>query len=349
MIKKMSILYWLSSILLLVAGCGDNAKTVSPTAERNYSQVPPHFPPIPFPENNPYSPEKFELGRKLFYDRRMSEDYTIASCSHCMKQRYNFADNGPTSLGHNRNSMVRNVMNLTNSAYRRNKFWDGRGRCIESPAYRSFFLTSVFASDTNIINKRLQSIPEYRLLFNKSFGKDSPPSVYLASMAIATFVRCFVSGNSAYDKYLNGNKNAMSISAKRGMKLFFSSRLNCSKCHSGLFFTDGKYHNTAVTTHYFDFGLYYRTKKNSDKGKFLTPSLRNCEVSAPYMHNGELATLRDVIHHYNRGGRPFINKDSLIRRLNLSESERADLLAFLKSLTDWEFLKNKKFQKSNNK
>jgi cytochrome c peroxidase len=328
-------------LLILFTACADESETVSPPEEVNYAAIPPHFPPIPFPASNPYSAAKFELGRKLFYDRSMSEDYTIASCSHCMKQQYNFSDNTPTSLGHNRNSMVRNVMNLTNSAYRRKKFWDGRGSCIESPAYRSFFLTSVFASDTNEINNRLQNNVEYKVLFKKAFGKDAVPSVWLAVKSIATFVRCFVSGNSAYDKFLNGNIAALSESVHRGIKLFFSDRLNCSKCHSGLFFTDGKYHNTGVTTHYFDFGLYYLTKKNSDKGKFLTPSLRNCEVSAPYMHNGGLSTLRDVIEHYNRGGRPFINKDTLMKRLNLSENEKLDLIEFLKSLTDWEFLKNK--------
>jgi len=341
---KKSGLYWFCILLLLTAACGDKSETVSPDSVENYAAVPLHFPPIPFPAGNPYSPEKFELGRKLFYDKSMSEDYSIASCSHCMKQQYNFGSNTPTSLGHKRNSMVRNVMNLTNSAYRKKKFWDGRGACIESPAYRSFFLTSVFASDTNIINERLLNNAEYREMFENAFGQNVNPSVYLAAKAIATFVRCFVSGNSAYDKFLNGDADALSTQAKRGMKLFFSDRLNCSKCHSGLFFTDGKYHNTAVTTHYFDFGLYYLTKKNSDKGKFLTPSLRNCEVSSPYMHNGELSTLRDVIEHYNRGGRPFINKDTLIRRLNLSENEKIDLIEFLKSLTDWEFLNNKIFQ-----
>jgi len=340
----------LSSLIiavLFIVSCGDVSETVAPHDTINYSAVPPHFPPIPFPRDNPYSPEKFELGRALFYDRNMSEDRTIASCSHCMIQQYNFGDCGPTSLGHSRNSMVRNVMNLTNSAYRKRKFWDGRGKRIESPAYRSFFLKSVFNSDTNVINERLRSDSVYVEMFENAFGKGTQPSVYLASRAIATFVRCFVSGNSAYDRYLNGDSSALSDMAKKGMKLFFSDRLNCSKCHSGLFFTDGKYHNTAVTTHYFDFGLFYITGDYKDKGKFLTPSLRNCEVSAPYMHNGELETLRDVIEHYNRGGRPFINKDTLIKPLYLTQSEKAALIEFLSSLTDWEFLRNKIFANPN--
>lgn len=334
-------------IVFILTACNNSEEVSKPAAGKNYLVVPSHFPPVPFPADNPYSDEKFELGRVLFYDQNMSEDRTIESCSHCMKQNHNFGDNGPTSVGHLGHSMVRNVMNLTNSAYRPRKFWDGRGKRIESPAYRSFFLTSVFASDTNVINQRLRKSEKYKIMFEKAFGKGTVPSVYLASKAIATFVRCFVSGNSAYDKFITGDTNALSSSAKRGMKLFFSDRLNCSKCHTGLFFTDSSFHNTGVTTHYFDFGLYYITGKYSDKGKFLTPSLRNCEVSGPYMHNGELETLRDVIEHYNRGGRPFINKDTLMRKLNLTEREKLDLIEFLKSLTDWEFLNASRFKNPN--
>ncbi len=341
--KVLNVIVILLSVFIFVGCEGDN-ETVAPHKNIRYLKVPAHFPPVPFPADNQYSDAKFELGRALFYDRDMSEDRKIESCSHCMIQRYNFGDNGPTSLGHNNFSEVRNVMNLTNSAYRPHIFWDGRGKRIESPAYRSFFLKSIFASDTNVINERLRKSPKYRMMFEKAFGKGSEPSVYLASLAIATFVRSFISGNSAYDRYINGDTNALSLKAKRGMKLFFSDRLNCSKCHAGLFFTDSSFHNTGVTTHYFDFGLYYITGNFNDKGKFLTPSLRNCEVSAPYMHDGELETLRDVIEHYNRGGRPFINKDTLMKALNLKENEKTDLIEFLKSLTDWEFLNDDRFK-----
>jgi len=333
----------LSIMLILVVGCSNDSVNDSPNINKDYNSVPSHFPPIPFPEDNQYSKEKFELGRMLFYEPILSPDGSVVSCSHCMKHENNFGDKSPTSIGFSDHSQVRNVMNLTNTAYRTKKFWDGRGQRVEQPAYRSFFLKSVFGSDTLIVNERLQSDEKYRDMFRKAFGNDAVPSTYLASQAIATFVRCFVSGNSAYDRYINGNESAISEDAKKGLELFMSDRTNCSKCHSELFFTDEKFHNTGVMTHYFDFGRYYVTNLNSDRGKFLTPSLRNCEVSAPYMHSGEIESLEEVIEHYNRGGRPFINKDTLMKPLNLTEEEKHQLLEFLKSLTDWEFLTNKAY------
>jgi len=329
--------------VLSILGCSNIAENNEPVKDTQYDDVPKHFPKIPFPDNNPYSREKFELGRMLFYEPKLSPDGSIVSCSHCMKQENNFGDNSPTSIGFSDFSQVRNVMNLTNSAYRKFKFWDGRGQRIEQPAYRSFFLLSVFGSDTLIINERLQNDEKYASMFEDAFGKNTVPSTYLAAQAISTFVRCFISGNSPYDRYVNGDKSAMSDDAVKGMDIFTSDRGNCSKCHSDFLFTDEKFHNTGVMTHYFDFGRYYVTNVNSDRGKFLTPSLRNCEVSAPYMHSGELETLEEVIEHYNRGGRHFINKDTLMKPLNLTFEEKHQLIEFLKSLTDREFLTNKAF------
>lgn len=309
----------------------------------DYLKVPKGFPELQFPANNPYSREKVYLGRKLFYDRILSKDSSIKSCSHCMKQENSFSDNTIVSLGFNDQPQVRNTMVFCNLAYRKMIFWDGRATAIESPAYRSFFLTNVFASDTNVINQRLQNHPEYPKLFALAFGENVKPGCYLASLAIATFVRVLISGNSNYDKYVNGDTEALSLSAKRGMDLFFSDKTRCSVCHSGVIFTDDKFHNTGVKTHYYDRGRYYITGDNTDRGKFLTPSLRNCELTSPYMHDGEIKKLEDVIENYNKGGKLFINKDTLIRPLNLTSQDKSDLLEFLKSLTDESFINNKYF------
>ena len=180
-------------------------------------------------------------------------------------------------------------------------------------------------------------------MFRKAFGANAETDCYLAAQAIATFVRTLVSGNSKYDSYLRGNSSALNESEMRGMQLFNSSRCNCSVCHSGLFFTDLKFHNTGTTTHYFDRGRYYVTKDLNDRGLFLTPSLRNVEFSAPYMHNGEYSNLYEIIENYNRGGRAWFNRSTLLKPLNLTVQEKQDIIAFLKSLSDKEFISNKKF------
>lgn len=309
--------------------------------------VPNHFPPAPFPEDNPYSIEKAELGRQLFYEKLLSKDTTM-NCSHCMKHEYAFSDGGvKISKGHNREPEMRNTMSLANVVYRNNIFWDGRGKRIEGPAYRSIFLKKIFSADTNEVNLRLKNHPKYPVLFEKAFGKGTEPTSFLAGQAIATYVRTFISGNSAYDRYILGDKSALTIEQIHGMDLFFSDKTNCSKCHSGIFFTDMKFHNTGTTTHYIDRGRFYVTGEFTDRGKFITTTLRNIEVTHPYLHNGEFATLEEVIENYNRGGLPFINKDTLMKPLGLTQTEKQALVAFLKSLTDHEFLNNPWFSDPN--
>lgn len=330
------------SLFIGLNSCSE-APSLQNQGPKDYSMPPAGFPPIPFPSDNPYSKAKFELGRRLFYERLLVRDSLFKSCSHCMKQAHNFQDNVPISFGVHNYPEYRNTMSLTNVAYFDKIFWDGRGSRIEQPAYRSLFLNYIFDLDTNELQKRLENHPVYPALFKKAFGENARPSAFLVSQAIATFVRCLVSGNSSYDKYIRGDSDALTLSQKRGMQLFFSERTRCSICHSGFLFTDLKFHNTGTTTHYFDRGRYYVTKKFEDRSKFLTPSLRNVEVSAPYMHDGTYFTLEEVIEHYNRGGYPFFSKDTLMRPLNLSPQEKNDLINFLKSLTDWEFLTNPDF------
>jgi cytochrome c peroxidase len=250
-----------------------------------------------------------------------------------MKQEYSFSDKTRISHGVDCEPETRNTMVLVNVAYRKNLFWDGRGSAIESPAYRSLWLPQILGADTNEIVKRLIAHPKYPMMFKKAFGNDAKPSAYLISKAIATFVRVLISGNSSFDRYIRGDLNALSDAQKRGVNLFFSDRTNCSKCHSGIFFTDNNFHATGASSHYFDWG------------KFITPQLRNVEVTAPYMHEGILPTLESVIDHYNAGGRfnSLFNKDTLIKPLGLSQQEKSDIIEFLKSLTDREFLNNPAF------
>ncbi len=324
-------------------GCKDSSISESSTNEKDYSKTPPGFPPITFPQDNPYSKAKFELGRRLFYDKILVRDSSFKSCSHCLKQPNNFQDIVPNSLGHLNIPEPRNTMSLTNVAYFDKIFWDGRGNRIEQPAYRSLFLPYIFGTDTNELQRRLENHHLYPRLFKEAFGENARPSAWLVSQAISTFVRCLVSGNSAYDRYIRGDTNALTESQKRGMRLFFSERTRCSVCHSGFLFTDLQFHNTGTSMFYADWGRYYVTKDYKDRYKFITPSLRNVEVSAPYLHDGTYKTLEEVIENYNRGGYPFLNKDTLLKPLILSKQEKEDLINFLKALTDWEFLTNPDF------
>jgi cytochrome c peroxidase len=337
---------YLNIYILLFLGlvsCSHNSYNEAPTTNDYVLTVPKHFPEPRFPENNPYTPEKAELGRYLFYEPLLVKDTSFPSCSHCMYQEAAFSNNLRNAQGYGGVSEMRNNMTLVNVAYRNKLFWDSRGKAVEGPAYRSVWMHEIFNSDTNEIIKRLENHPLYPKLFKKAFGENTKISIYYASLAISTFVRSIISGNSPYDQYINGDKSALSESQVRGMNLFFSERARCSVCHSGIFFTDEKLHNTGVTTHYFDRGYAWITGDINDRGKFLTPTLRNVAQTAPYMHDGEIPNLTELVEHYNRGGRAFRNKDTLMRPLNLNELEKHDLIEFLKSLSDEEFLKNPKY------
>lgn len=337
---KLLYIFFLA-LLVIITSCSEKSGT-SPVEDDEKALAPSHFPPVPFPDDNKYSKEKAELGRYLFYDPILSPDGSIASCSHCKVQQKGFANNYDLSSGYKKQLTDRNIMPMINIAYKTAFLWDGGVSSIEDDAYHTIN-SFILGEDTNGVNNRLKGHDFYPDMFKKAFGDDAVPSTFLASQAISTFLRTLISGNSKYDQYIRGNKNALNESEKRGMELFFSDRTSCSVCHSGIMFTDGKYHNTGTTTHYFDRGRFNVTKDWQDKGKFLTPTLRNVEVTYPYLHDGEYWTLEELIYNYNIGGRDWFNKDTLIRPLNLSSVEKQDLINFLKSLTDTEFLNNKKF------
>jgi cytochrome c peroxidase len=341
LIKSILILF----TIFIIIGCTEPTNNSQKTEVIDYLKVPPGFPAIPYPADNPITGAKVELGRRLFYEKLLSRDTTMPSCSHCMKRENSFTDNRKISIGFGEEPEYRNTMCLINVAYRKNLFWDGRGSSIESPAYRSIFLKYILGSDTNEIAKRLANHPLYPKLFKDAFGDDTKPSAFLASRAIACFVRTFISGNSRYDQFVNGDTTALTEQEKKGRELFFSNKTRCSVCHSGIFFTDGNYHSTGVTYHYFDWGRYYVTLDNNDRGKFITPTLRNLKYSAPYMHDGTFETLDVVLEHYNSGGKPWPLKDTLIRPLKLSLEERKAIIAFLLSLSDESFIKDKRFDK----
>ncbi len=334
----MKILYLLNIFLfLLLFSCNENTSVSDRNSNKYNFDKPDDFPEIIFPENNQYSDAKAFLGQKLFTEKILSRNNSI-SCASCHLPERAFSSGSPVSFIIDKDLTVRNVPTIMNVTYNKIFNWDGSSNNLEDMIYKDLTLPTVFYNDTNIIVQRLNQNPDYKRLFFEAYGTYDIKA-YQISNAISVFVRTLISGNSRYDKFRRGDKNALNESEKRGMDIFFSERTNCSKCHSGLLFTDNQYHNTGTTTHYFDLGRYYVTKNHNDRGKFKTPTLRNIELTSPYKHNGEQITLEDVIDNYNSGGKFFINKDTLIKELNLNQQERKDLINFLKSLTDEKFKK----------
>lgn len=280
----------------------------------------------------------------LFYEKRLSLDGTI-SCASCHKQEDAFTDAGkPVSLGVNNEQGTRNTPTIANTAYLQRLSYDGLSSSLEQQSLRALFNPMEMRADTSLIMHTIRQDSMYVRAFARVFGGTEPVTAHNTVRAIATFVRTVLSGNSRYDRFVLGDKTALNDSEQRGKVLFFSERTRCASCHKGPDFTDGEFHNTGLYRHYIDKGRYYATDKHSDVGKFKTPSLRNIAVTAPYMHDGTL-TLEEVVAHYNRGGHPNLNRDTLIRPLQLTERETADMINFMKTLTDDALLRNPAFAK----
>ena len=338
--------------------------------ERDYDWgIDERFPLPVVPDDNPLSTAKIELGRWLFYDRRLSVNQTMA-CATCHIQALAFTDGKQRSIGATGEIHPRSSMSLVNSAYASRLTWANQllDR-LEDQALTPMFgdnpVEMGMAGKEQRITTLLRSEPRYAALVEAAFPDDADPfSVLNTIRAIAAFTRTIVSFDAPYDRYVAGDETAMSPAAVRGMDLFFSERLECFHCHGGFNFTDSTthenekvdrvgYHNTGLynidsngSYPSDNTGLYDMTGQRRDMGRFKAPTLRNVAVTAPYMHDGSIATLEEVIAHYERGGRlledgpdagdgrrsPF--KSEFVRGFELTDAERGDLLEFLHSLTD---------------
>ncbi|MEN6373138.1 MAG: cytochrome c peroxidase [Armatimonadota bacterium] len=287
---------------------------------------------IPIPANNPQTPAKISLGKQLFFDTRLSSNDTV-SCATCHNPAEYWADRTPVSAGVVHRLGKRNTPTILNAGYSVPQFWDGRAVYLEKQAVGPVANPLEMDLPMPDLIARLNAIPGYRSQFISVFGTEANENNI--AMAIASFERTIVNGNSPYDEYLRGNKKAMSKSALRGMKLF-SGKGGCSDCHSGPYFSDSDYHNLGIgykNGHYLDVGRYDVTKNPKDMGAFKTPTLRNAAMTPPYMHDGSEKTLMDVINLYVRGGIPNPHLDPKIKPLHLTNAEKTDLVAFIKSLT----------------
>ncbi|HTU57829.1 MAG TPA: di-heme enzyme [Polyangiales bacterium] len=345
--------------------------------------LPQGFPEPVVPRDNPMTEAKVELGRRLFYDKRLSGNES-QSCASCHKQALAFSDGRATALGSTGEPHPRGSMSLVNLAYAASLTWanplfaigvlpEPLERQTQLPLYGDAPIELGLKAQSQPV-ERLAGVALYRALFAAAFPEDPEPiNASNIGRALAAFERVLISGDSAYDRYVHGDKAALSDAQKRGQALFAGERLQCSQCHSGFNLTEhvhwqGK---PEIELRYRNTGLYNLdsagaypapntgtfdvTMEPSDMGKFKVPTLRNVALTAPYMHDGSIASLSEVIDHYAAGGRTIAAgpnrgvgrdsplKDPLIHGFELTDDERKDLLAFLESLTDSGFVANPAF------
>jgi cytochrome c peroxidase len=303
------------------------------------------LPPVPVPAHNPLTPAKIALGEKLFFDPGLSADRRV-SCGGCHRPEHFFTDGLRLSKGLLGMDGARNAGSTLNAAYAPYLMTDGRARSLEEQV--QYPVTNPLEMNTTpgALTRYLSSEPSYRPHFARAFGDESVTWERVTE-ALASFERTLLSSNSAFDRYAAGDREALPERARRGWELF-RGRAGCDRCHAYTpdrpFFTDFDFHNTGVS--WFpatpeppskrptpDLGRFWVSRERRHIGAFRTPSLRNVAETAPYMHDGSLATLEEVLDFYSRGPRenPFL--DPRVRPLGLTAEEKADLLAFLGALT----------------
>lgn len=313
---------------------------------------------MPLPESKPANAAMVNLGRHLFYDNRLAGDWGN-SCSSCHDPKKGFGDGQPLSAAYTSMEYFRNSPTLINLKHRVRFMWDGRldgadaGTAVRDMVTEAHFMNA----DGRIVQERLKQIPEYVILWEAAFGKGSDPYSPRMFNAIGAFIQSIESKNVPYDKFVKGDANALSSEAKVGLAVF-NGKGQCVQCHNGPIGSDGKFHRLGVPEHpdvlgnplrtitllrhystsgmpnYMaartDVGQYAITKDPKDMGKFQTPGLRELKVTAPYMHNGMLKTLEEVVDFYDRGGG---GQGTDIKPLNLTSAEKKGLVAFLNALS----------------
>jgi cytochrome c peroxidase len=312
------------------------------------------LPEIPVPDDNPQTKSKIELGKLLFFDPRLSGDGNT-SCARCHDPKLGFSNGEELSFGYTSTKHWRHAPTVINNAYNSSFFWDGRAGSLEEQALGPIEAAIEMNQNLVMLEEELRQVPEYVRMFKDVFGTEVTADAI--ARAIAAFERTIISTNSAFDNYIAGDSNAMNAMAKKGLELF-KGKAKCVMCHNGPNFNDGRFHNVGLpetktlqtdsgcitARHFFgrgvgfekldkDYGRYLITKKESDKGKFKTPTLRDIVNTWPYMHNGFFYDLEEVIEFFNKGGGDDPNKDEILKPLGLTDEEKQALIEFLKSLT----------------
>ena len=282
----------------------------------------------PFPVDNPYGAEKAELGKMLFFDPRLSGNNYI-SCATCHNPSLSYGDGLPLGIGHGMTILKRKTPTVLNTAWAELLMWDGRKESLEDQALGPISADVEMNQPAEGLVEKLAAIPQYKAAFDRIFPGEGVALPTIAK-AIATFERTVISGVAPFDRWIAGDEKAIPDSAKRGFALF-NGKANCAACHQGWNFTDGSFHDIGLPDD--DIGRGAHVPAEKAKHAFKTPTLRDADRRGPYMHNGSLKTMREVIAHYNDGfvKRPSLSED--MKRLGLANNEIDDLIAFMSTLT----------------
>lgn len=305
--------------------------------------APTGFPEIPVPEDNKFNEARWLLGRKLFYDPIMSVDSSI-SCSSCHLAQYAFSDTVALSLGAAKTPGTRNAPTLTNVAYHPYFTRDGGVPTLEMQILVPIQEHNEFNFNIVLIAERMQQDSSYVKMSRAAYERE--PDHFVITRALGCFERTLISGNSRYDQHFLQGKKVLSEKELRGKELFFSDRVGCKNCHSGFNFTNYSFENNGLYITYADSGRIRFTNKEADRALFKVPTLRNVALTAPFMHDGSMQSLTEVVDHYSSGGKQHKHKSHHIKPLNLNSEEKDQLVAFLQALTDEDFVNNKLYQPS---
>ncbi|MBA4029721.1 MAG: cytochrome-c peroxidase [Planctomyces sp.] len=311
---------WLLIHTVMVFGC----MTCLPPLFAQTAQGPWPLPKVSHPADNVSTPEKIELGKQLYFDPRLSSSGKV-SCATCHDPEKGYSDGEPNSAGVEGQRGNRNSPTVINSAFHKFQFWDGRAKTLEEQALGPMQNPIEMGMKLDVLIERLNKVEGYRTQFQKVFGTDVTPENL--AKAIAAFERTIVSNNSPYDRYIAGDLTGWTPTLEQGRALFFG-KANCSACHSGANFTDNAFHNIGIGDQ--DAGRFEVSKIEGDRGAFKTPTVREVARTAPYMHDGSLKTLEEVVEHYNKGGTPSDLLDEEIFPLKLTAEEKAALVVFMR-------------------
>lgn len=319
-------------LLLVLAGCRKDPAVAASESDSPFPlQLPIGFPFPTIPADNPLTTASVQLGKALFFDPRLSRDGTI-SCASCHFPDFAFSDTVALSRGIEGRVGMRNSPSLANVAYHTSFFRDGGVPTLEQQVIAPIHDPVEMDHDIQVASASLRDVELYARLSMLAYGR--PLDAWVVTRAIANYERTLISGWSRWDRWMQGDATAMTASEVRGWQLFNSDALNCSTCHTGFDLTDNGFHNLGQYLDYTDPGRERITLLADDWGKFKTPSLRNVARTAPYMFDGSMTSLAQVVDHFSSGGQAHPNRSPLLQPFTLSVQEKADLIAFLHTLND---------------
>jgi cytochrome c peroxidase len=339
---KKIIFLFIASLIFLMA-CQKEQELITCQTEEKILVIPEGFPEPIFPTDNEFTKARWDLGKKLFFDPVLSRDSSI-SCASCHFSEKAFSDTVAFSLGVDQAIGTRNAPTLANLAYHPYFTREGGIPTLEMQILVPIQEHNEFDFNIVLIVEKLQKDSTYQKMSRVAYHRGEMDA-FVLTRAISTFERSLLSGNSRYDEFFFQNKNnALAEAEIRGMDLFFGEKTGCSNCHNDFNFTNYAFENNGLYKNYPDPGRFRLTGEVSDSAKFKVPTLRNIELTAPYMHDGSIETLEEIIMHYESGGKNHPNKSEMIEPFVLTETERDDLVLFLKTLTDESFINNPLFK-----